>query len=91
MDAGQTERSQRWDHRVRPAPSSLQHSHPTRGLQHPLNGCGWILLRDVIGGRQLPGALQLLPQPGGQRLPHFVQELGEFDVMVPVIIPQEGS
>lgn len=42
-------------------------------------------------GQQLPGALQLLPQPGGQHLPHFVQELGELDVMVPVIVPQEGS
>lgn len=43
------------------------------------------------GGQQLPGALQLLPQPGGQRLPHLVQELGELYVMVPVIVPQEGA
>lgn len=47
----------------------------------------------IAGGwqQQLPGALQLLPQPGGQRLPHFVQELGELYVMVPVIVPQEGA
>ena len=70
----------------------------------PLQGDSPVLLRVPVGaglaplgycwaggGRQLPGALQLLSQPGGQRLPHLVQELGELYVMVPVIVPQEGA
>lgn len=39
----------------------------------------------------LPGVLEVLPQPGGQRLAHLVQQLGKLDVVVPVIVLQEGA
>lgn len=40
---------------------------------------------------RLPGVLEVLPQPGGQRLAHLVQQLGELDVVVPVVVLQEGA
>lgn len=40
---------------------------------------------------RLPGVLEVLPQPGGQRLAHLVQQLGELDVVVPIIVLQEGA
>lgn len=41
--------------------------------------------------RALPRLLQLLPQPGRQGLPEFVQQLGELHVVVSVVAGQEGS
>lgn len=40
---------------------------------------------------RLPGVLEVLPQPGGQCLAHLVQQLGKLDVVVPVIVLQEGT
>lgn len=45
----------------------------------------------LAGRPRLPGVLELLPQPGGQRLAHLVEQLGKLDVVVPVIVPQEGA
>ena len=42
-------------------------------------------------GPQLPGVLQLLPEPGRQCLAHLVQQLGKLDIVVPVIVLQEGA
>lgn len=39
----------------------------------------------------LPGVLEVLPQPGGQRLAHLVQQLGKLNAVVPVIVLQEGA
>lgn len=39
----------------------------------------------------LPDLLQLLPQPGGQRLPQPVQQLGQLHVVLPVVAGQERS
>ncbi len=39
---------------------------------------------------RLPAVEQLLPKPARQRLAHFVQQLGELNVVLMVILSQEG-
>lgn len=39
----------------------------------------------------LPDLLQLLPQPGGQRLAQPVQQLGQLHVVLPVVARQKRS
>lgn len=37
----------------------------------------------------LPGVDQLLSEPAGQRLTHPVEQLGQLDVVIPVVLPEE--
>lgn len=38
----------------------------------------------------LPGVDQLFSEPAGQRLTHLVEQLGQLDVVIPVVLPEEG-
>lgn len=69
------------------------------GSHSPLCRSVWLSVwRDIPAvtfspavGARLPGVLQLLPEPGWQCLAHLVQQLGKLDVVVPVIVLQEGT
>lgn len=37
----------------------------------------------------LPGVDQLFSEPAGQRLAHSVEQLGQLDVVIPIILPEE--
>lgn len=37
----------------------------------------------------LPGVDQLFSEPAGQRLTHPVEQLGELNVVIPVVLPEE--
>lgn len=37
----------------------------------------------------LPGVDQLLSEPAGQRLTHPVEQLGQLNVVIPVVLPEE--
>lgn len=37
----------------------------------------------------LPGVDQLLPEPAGQRLTDPVEQLGQLNVVIPVVLPEE--
>lgn len=73
-----------------------------RGFVHrgPAGGGGGLALCASVRGDAaasepacpaLSGFLQLLSQPGRQRLPQPVQQLGQLHVVVPVVAGEEGS
>lgn len=37
----------------------------------------------------LPGVDQLFSEPAGQRLTHPVEQLGQLNVVIPVVLPEE--
>ncbi len=37
----------------------------------------------------LPGVDQLFSEPAGQRLTHPVEQLGQLDVVIPIVFPEE--
>lgn len=37
----------------------------------------------------LPGVDQLFSEPAGQRLTHPVEQLGQLNVVIPIVLPEE--
>ncbi len=48
--------------------------------------CGAVGLPPAV---LLPGVDQLFSEPAGQRLTHPVEQLGQLDVVIPVVLPEE--
>lgn len=38
----------------------------------------------------LPGVDQLFSEPAGQRLTHPVEQLGQLNVVIPIVLPEEA-